>query len=633
MSRSLHLLLALVFVCGTLLLPSCDDGENKNPPSEPTDTAADLTEDGKDTEVADTEVEEDSDEELQTRPVCGLLSERAMLPSPAWEENGPLLTPPAGDRAVAMLAGPRPEWAAQLDQLDGWPRRPQLIIALDGQADAVDLTTLALYGDVGGTWTLFDEVRFEGKLVGGDSLVIHPVDPLPYQVSNVILAFTADTLSGAAPLPACSAPDAPHPAYAEALAALPAGAAATFALPFRLADTPNQLARLAQTLSTTPALAVDSAELTTLSTWGEYAPTAAVAAHLAPEAAHLILSTPAYQNADGTFALDASGVPVAQSTTHPGVVVLLPAAGTAPYPFVLYQHGGSQNKMNVTALAGPLAEQGFALVAVDLPSHGDRAGPGGGDDLDILVFDDPLMSRDNLRQASADHLAILTGIEALNVALQSTMGVANILDQDRTFYMGLSLGAITGSFTSSMGLVDGAALFVGGGGFDDILSGGFFSFMLSDILSGTGLAVAARFAMVEMLLEGADPLGYPALQERNVAPGPMLFFQAKEDPIIAAVSNDQWARAFGAALARPFDHAVVGMSDLALPTSNNFAWTAGGIPTTRVLVQAPMAEVGVVDRHAGLIVQDYSQTIVANCFAGILSNGECEVIDTGFVDH
>lgn len=633
MSPMLRLLLVLSLASCAALSVGCDDGSSTKKSDLSVDSASDLEADESQTEVDVAEDLEVDGEETSIPEVCADLTTRAVLPSPAWEESGALLTPPEGDRAVALLANPRPEWTAQLDQLDGWPRRPEIVIALDGTAEAVDLTSIALYGELEGTWTRLEDVRFDGQIVSGESLVIHPIDPIPYQVSKVIVTLESGTLTGASPLPACASPGVPHPAYAQALAALPGESTAAFALPFRLADTPNQLGRLAENLVTTSVLAVDSAEVSALDTWGEYAPPPTVAAQLAPDAAHLILSTPAYQNEGGAFVVDEQGVPIAQSTTHPGVVVLLPATGTAPFPFVLYQHGGGQDKMNVAALAGPLAEQGFAFIAVDLPSHGDRAAPGGGGDLDILVFDNPLMSRDNLRQASADHLAILTGIDAINGALESTLGVANALDKDRAFYLGLSLGGLTGSMTASMGLVKGAALFVGGGGYGDILSSGYFAFIIGDVLNGSRLAVAARFALAELLLEGADPLGYPALQARDVAPIPMLFFQAKEDPLISAVSNDQWARAFGADLAKPNDHAVSGMSELDLPTSDNFAWVSGGPAATRVLIQAPMAEIAVADRHAALIVQDYSQTIVAHCFAGILTNGVCEVIDSGFVEH
>jgi hypothetical protein len=75
------------------------------------------------------------------------------------------------------------------------------------------------------------------------------------------------------------------------------------------------------------------------------------------------------------------------------------------------------------------------------------------------------------------------------------------------------------------------------------------------------------------------------------------------------------------------------MDTLVLPAEGNFAWTPGGEAATRLLVQAPMTEVPVAERHGGLIVQPYSQEMVAHCFRTLLDDGACEVVDTGFAEH
>jgi dienelactone hydrolase len=321
-------------------------------------------------------------------------------------------------------------------------------------------------------------------------------------------------------------------------------------------------------------------------------------------------------------------------STEPGFLVVLPASGQPPFPFVLYQHGGSQQKENILPIAGPLAEAGFALVAMDLPFHGDRAAPGGGGDLDILDFADPLATRDNLRQASADHLAVLTGVGALNEALAPVLGQAATLDATHAHYMGLSLGSVTGSFTFvAASDLDGAALFVGGGGFPEILSAGLFSIYMVDLLSYEGAERAALFAQVEALLDGADPLAHAPHEDRSTPPRPALFFEAIDDPVISNGATDQWARAFGAALAEPADHPVEHMPTESLPVTDNFAWPEGGKQATRILIHAPMTETGIGERHGGLIRQSYSQQLVSNCFATLRSGGSCEAIDTGFSDH
>ncbi len=116
-------------------------------------------------------------------------------------------------------------------------------------------------------------------------------------------------------------------------------------------------------------------------------------------------------------------------------------------------------------------------------------------------------------------------------------------------------------------------------------------------------------------------------------PRPALFMQAIGDPVIPEPSSDQWARAFGAGLALPKQHAVAGMAELALPVSDNFAFAPDGAKATRVLFQNPMNEIPSAQRHGALIVQDYSQAAVAHCFSSWISSGSCEAFDSGFSAH
>jgi hypothetical protein len=62
----------------------------------------------------------------------------------------------------------------------------------------------------------------------------------------------------------------------------------------------------------------------------------------------------------------------AQTTAVP-FVLLTPAAGAAPYPVVVYQHGLGLDKTTAFAVANALAGRGLAVFAIDAPYHGDRA--------------------------------------------------------------------------------------------------------------------------------------------------------------------------------------------------------------------------------------------------------------------
>ena len=237
------------------------------------------------------------------------------------------------------------------------------------------------------------------------------------------------------------------------------------------------------------------------------------------------------------------------------------------------------------------------------------AGSSGGD-LDILDFTDPLRSRDNLRQASADHLALITGRDALNSALAPIFGDAELLSED-VRYTGMSLGGITGSmtFASAPGL-GAAALFVGGGGYQEILSDGLLGLLLSDVLGGTPLTKLAVGGLAETFLDGADPLDRP-----------VLFLEAIDDPLIPNASTDRWARSFGADLASPVHHPVEGLTERTLPFAGD---------PTRLLIHAPMAEVPIPQRHGGLIELDYAKEAVATCFRTHQEDGQCMLIDTSW---
>jgi hypothetical protein len=478
------------------------------------------------------------------------------------------------------------------------------------------------------------EVKFDASLsADGRTAVVVPRSAVPAGVSEAVLAVEPGAIVGARALPACGPDGHAHPAYAAAAAALPAGLELT--LPFHVSAVHEELGLLWKRLRAAPVLVVGSASARALADYGPLAAPPEVAALLRPQAVQGLLTLPDYRDANGRFQLDAQGTPRAMGTTAPGFIVALPAQGSPPYPFVLFQHGGGQNKADFFALAQPLLAAGFAFVAIDLPFHGDRARPVGGAVTDMLDFTNPLATRDNFRQAVADHLAVLGGVPALNAAINQSMGLANALSTDRVFYLGLSLGALSGSLTFSVAdRLQGAALFVGGGGFPELASHGLFSLLMLDILELPMEKRAVVFGLLEALLAGADPLSYAQrAEDRSAPPRPALFMQAKDDPILGEAASDAWARAFGAGLAQPFDHPVAGMAEVSLPLTNNFAWGEGGARATRVLVQNPMSEVPASDRHPALIRQNYAQQMVAHCLSGVLQGGPCEVVDTGYAGH
>lgn len=128
------------------------------------------------------------------------------------------------------------------------------------------------------------------------------------------------------------------------------------------------------------------------------------------------------------------------------------------WPVMIYAHGITTNKETLYAFAGAMAEAGVAVVAIDHPLHGSRAGAmtienvgvaplSAGDNATVyLNLASLLTARDNVRQSVLDLLALrLSLLKTYNAS--PAVGLINPLDV--SFY-GHSLGGITGmTFTAS----------------------------------------------------------------------------------------------------------------------------------------------------------------------------------------
>ncbi|MBI3130240.1 MAG: Ig-like domain-containing protein [Acidobacteria bacterium] len=136
-----------------------------------------------------------------------------------------------------------------------------------------------------------------------------------------------------------------------------------------------------------------------------------------------------------------------------------PATITRPangYPMVIYQHGITSQKETVIALAGTLTAQGYALIAIDLPLHGQNQVPthtaGAQWGQDFMAIGAPLATRTNLQQGvvNLSRLEFVVKTGGLSTALAGA-GLATSTPDITTSpsnikYVGVSLGAIVGSY-------------------------------------------------------------------------------------------------------------------------------------------------------------------------------------------
>lgn len=189
----------------------------------------------------------------------------------------------------------------------------------------------------------------------------------------------------------------------------------------------------------------------------------------------------------------ANPFPVANSTQVVPVLLTVPNANSgktrpdAGWPIVIFQHGITRNRTDMFAIAGTLAAQGFAVIAIDAPLHGltDKTSPlyrnqlfTGSPAAGLITgertFDvdfennatgapgpdgtiDPsgtyfinlgnlLTSRDNLREATADLMALTRAIPSMRYDANPT----GDFDGSRIEFVGQSLGSIIGTAFMAM---------------------------------------------------------------------------------------------------------------------------------------------------------------------------------------
>ncbi|MDR2011614.1 MAG: hypothetical protein LBQ20_00925 [Rhodanobacter sp.] len=255
-----------------------------------------------------------------------------------------------------------------------------------------------------------------------------------------------------------------------------------------------------------------------------------------------------------TFVTYANPIPVPTSTQTVPLLMTIPNAAsgqTKPasgWPLVIFQHGITGDRTDMLAIAGTLAAQGFAVVAMDLPLHGvtDRTNqfyigntpfaalgarertfdiglisllqsnasgsnrwidPSG---IHFITLTSLLTSRDNLREAEADLLTLSHAVSGMHYTSGTDFDTAKVS------FVGHSLGSIAG--TVFLGIdpnVHVGVINVAGGGIAHLLeaSQSFgplikFSLALACLLPGTPNYNAFVVA-TQTVVDSSDPINWP----------------------------------------------------------------------------------------------------------------------------
>ncbi len=143
------------------------------------------------------------------------------------------------------------------------------------------------------------------------------------------------------------------------------------------------------------------------------------------------------------------------------VAISLPDSNTfkPPYKTFMYAHGYGSSKNEIATIANELAKEGYAMIAIDQPMHGDRAvdinGDGkkdinaGSKGTDFVMADNLLTTRGFLMQTLVDYIglryAITNGVkDTVNNSGKPLFDTANV------HMAGLSLGGITTTSVSAL---------------------------------------------------------------------------------------------------------------------------------------------------------------------------------------
>jgi len=257
-------------------------------------------------------------------------------------------------------------------------------------------------------------------------------------------------------------------------------------------------------------------------------------------------------------------VPVATATISIPLLVTVPnAASTAGaakppggWPVVIFQHGLTRSRLDAAGIADAFADAGFVVAAIDLPLHGVTAtanplydaanertfnldlannstlaaGPDGAIDPSGTHFvnvPNPLVTRDNLRQAAVDLLTLTRSLGNLNLDADP----AGDIDTTRIHFVGHSLGGIVGGvYLGTAGaaeVVTGELANAGGGIAQTILDSPAFGPRIKQGLAAQGITegstLYAQFIRdAQTVVDAGDPINYIA---SAAAARPLLMFQ------------------------------------------------------------------------------------------------------------
>jgi len=314
-----------------------------------------------------------------------------------------------------------------------------------------------------------------------------------------------------------------------------------------------------------------------------------------------VFEAPEYRDPlpDGRFDFDAQGVPIVKKQEGlEAYLAVSDAESNKPRPVVIYGHGLGGDKDGCWGTAQRLAELNVAVLSIDSPHHGSRAGPSDTALTATFSFfgidasDNSFVigrARDNFRQMASDQLhlvMLINSLDKLDILPPGAPDGVPDLDTSRILYIGHSFGSVQGSTVFALAPeITHAVLNVGGAGLMTLLRDSNTFSLLVDGFKPPGTtdgAVARFFAVTQAIVDPGDPLNYAHYGTQEALDGVadwkprgVLIQEVIGDTIVPNSVSRALARAGGLPLLDAIEP-VSGIESVSGPLSANLASGATG---------------------------------------------------------
>ena len=260
-----------------------------------------------------------------------------------------------------------------------------------------------------------------------------------------------------------------------------------------------------------------------------------------------------------------------RETLNVPVLMTLPNNSPAPatgWPIVMFQHGITQDRTNLLAIAHAFAAVGFAAVAIDLPTHGliDAANPLHADNpsnpfpndveqtfgqnatsgQNFINLASLLTSRDNFRQGAAN---LITLRASLGGIINAAAGGPVLIDTNRVAFVGHSLGGMVGvSYLGAETTPTPSSILNAGATITDVLQNSqSFSPVIEAGLANLGVTtpagIAGFYANAQELIDAGEPANFAAAA---AATHPIHLVEVLGDATVPNSSTENLADIMGA---------------------------------------------------------------------------------------